>query len=314
MKHQPSQRRRFIQLARSFSVGVTCVGTFCGIQLLALFLSMAPSSANAATIEKVRGTQAVVVFSDGETVPKAGARLFATENGKRRAVLQVVRTSKTKAIVKITRGKVTEGMEVSAAGGRRSAPQDADSAALNADNSSNRHPPRSAGAATLFKNMTFGVLGGYAMDSQNVKTPSAIYDMTGAGFSAKGFTDIPVTGSLSLMARAGVEMFNVQAETVKTEITYAVVDLMLKYSFTEGTFVPFAMAGLGLHFPVSKTSDVLDINRVSSTTVFYGGGGINWALGPSTYIQLSGEYGMFPPSDNVSTSLIAVRGGLGFRL
>ena len=94
---------------------------------------------------------------------------------------------------------------------------------------------------------------------------------------------------------------------------YAAADLLLKYGFTDSTFVPFVMGGLGLHFPISKTSNILDINRISSTTVFYGGAGINWLIGGSTYLQVTGEYGMFPPSNDVSTSFIAARFGLGFR-
>jgi hypothetical protein len=137
--------------------------------------------------------------------------------------------------------------------------------------------------------------------------------MTGSGFSAKGFVDVPVTGSLGLLSRIGVEQFNVAAGLSKTEIMYAAADLMLKYTFNEGTFVTFAMGGLGLHFPISKTSNVLNINQISSTTVFYGGGGFNWLIAGSTYLQATAEYGMFPPSNDVATTFIAARSGLGFR-
>lgn len=271
--------------------------------------------ASAATIEKVKGSAAIVSYGEDEAQPAKGDKVFATENGKRKALMEVVQIKNGKAKVKITKGKAKEGMEV--VGGKAKAAADAgeeDADAGAEESGGKKKRPRSAGAATLFKDMTVGILGGYAMDSQSVTiTGSAAQAMTGSGFSVRGFADIPVAGSLALLTRVGAEQFNVMKDDFKSEILYAVVDLMLKYSFAPTGFVPFAMGGLGLHFPISKTSNILDVNRVSSTTVFYAGGGFNFVMGSSTYMQLTAEYGMFPPSNDVTTSLIAVRGGLGFR-
>lgn len=269
--------------------------------------------ASAATIEKVKGSAAIVSYGEDEEQPAKGDKVFATENGKRKALMEVVQIKNGKAKVKITKGKAKEGMEVVGGKAKAAAGEDDPDAAAE-ESGGKKKRPRSAGAATLFKDMTVGILGGYAMDSQSVTiTGSAAQAMTGSGFSVRGFADIPVAGSLALLTRVGAEQFNVMKDDFKSEILYAVVDLMLKYSFASTGFVPFAMGGLGLHFPISKTSNILDVNRVSSTTVFYAGGGFNFVMGSSTYMQLTAEYGMFPPSNDVTTSLIAVRGGLGFR-
>lgn len=269
--------------------------------------------ASAATIEKVKGSAAIVSYGEDEAQPAKGDKVFATENGKRKALMEVVQIKNGKAKVKITKGKAKEGMEVVGGKAKAAAGEDDPDAAAE-ESGGKKKRPRSAGAATLFKDMTVGILGGYAMDSQSVTiTGSAAQAMTGSGFSVRGFADIPVAGSLALLTRVGAEQFNVMKDDFKSEILYAVVDLMLKYSFASTGFVPFAMGGLGLHFPISKTSNILDVNRVSSTTVFYAGGGFNFVMGSSTYMQLTAEYGMFPPSNDVTTSLIAVRGGLGFR-
>ncbi len=296
--------------------------TITGLLVLLAFAVFAPR-VDAATVQKVKGNVAIVTFDPADGSPAVGDKFFAMENGKKKAILQIVQIKNGRAKVKIAKGKAAEGMTVTAAGKAKGAPAaadgetpaDPDAAAADAaeQTTTGKKKTRSAGGATVFRDMTLGVLGGYSMDSQSVTIGTVKTQMSGSGFSAKGFVDIPVTGSLGLLTRVGAEQFNVASGTTKTEIMYACVDLMLKYSFSEGTFVPFAMGGLGLHFPISKTSNILDINRISSTTVFYGGGGINWLMGGSTYIQITGEYGMFPPSNDVSTTFIAARSGLGFR-
>lgn len=291
-----------------------------GVISFALVTFCLTDKATTATIEKVKGSAAIVSYGDDETPPAKGDKVFATENGKRKALMEVVQFKNGKAKVKITKGKAKEGMEV--VGGKAKATADAaegaeddpDAAAGDEEAGGKKKRHRTAGAATLFKDMTIGFLGGYAMDSQSVTIAgSAAQTMAGSGFSVRGFADIPVAGSLALLTRVGAEQFNVMKDDFKSEILYAVVDLMLKYSFAPSGFVPFAMGGLGLHFPISKTSNILDVNRISSTTVFYAGGGFNFVMGSSSYFQLTAEYGMFPPSNDVTTSLIAVRGGLGFR-
>jgi hypothetical protein len=71
---------------------------------------------------------------------------------------------------------------------------------------------------------------------------------------------------------------------------------------------------MGLHYPLSKSSGVLDVQRISATTIFFLGGGFNYSLGDSMYIHATAEYGLFPPSNDVKTSLIALRAGVGWTL
>ncbi len=280
--------------------------------VLAGFASIFSSHANASAVEKVRGTQAIVVFDEDEE-PEPGDKFFAMEGGKKKAILEVVQFKNGKAKVKIAKGKAKAGMTVVAARAKRTAVA-ADAEEEVPESSKSKKKMRTAGAATLFKDVTLGAVVGYSLDSQSV-TPVGLptQAMTGSGLSVKGFADIPVMGQLGLLTRGGVEQFNVQSADSKTEIMYGVVDLMLKYSLSESGFVPFAMAGLGIHFPISKSSNILSANNISPTTVFYGGGGFNYAIGGSSYLQLTAEYGMFPPSNDVSTSFISARTGMGFR-
>lgn len=277
---------------------------FISVLVFSALSFIAPLQADAGAIERVKGKQAIVSFDDTEGPIKKGTKLTATEDGKKKAILQVIQYKNGKAKVKIVKGKAKAGMEVVA-------PEEDSSNTASTPKSKRKRSPRNAGAATLFRGMTVGILGGYAMDSQTVKSLGA---MSGSGFSVRAFGDIPVSGSLNLFARAGAEQFNVVKDSSKTDILYAAIDLMLKYSLSDSGFVPFIMGGLGLHFPISKQSvNALNANKIASTTVFYGGAGFNKAMGADTYFQLTAEYGMFPPSTDVTTSLMAVRGGLGFR-
>jgi hypothetical protein len=290
------------------------------VTVLIFMLALVAPKVNAGTIDKLKGAVGIVTLDAADGNPAVGAKFFAMENGKKKALLEIVQVKNGKAKVKVLKGKPAEGMTLAHAGGKAKAQasgEAADPDAAAADEaeagSSGKKKMRYAGGAAVFQSMTVGILGGYSMDSQTVNLSGATTALSGTGFSAKGFIDVPVTSSLDLYSRIGAEQFNVTGGTAKTEILYAVVDLLLKYNFSNSTFVPFVMGGLGLHFPLSKTSNNLNVNQISSTTVFYGGGGINWLMGGSTYLQFTGEYGMFPPSNDVSTSFISIRTGLGFR-
>jgi outer membrane protein W len=143
--------------------------------------------------------------------------------------------------------------------------------------------------------------------------------MTGSSISVKGFADLPISGDFGLLGRVGIENFGVAGTSpnlgsVETKIMYLSADLLLRYHLMEGSFKPFPLLGMGLHYPLSKTSGVLDVQRISATTIFFLGGGFNYTLSDSMYLHATAEYGLFPPSNDVKTSLIAIRAGLGFTM
>ena len=143
--------------------------------------------------------------------------------------------------------------------------------------------------------------------------------MTGSSYGAKAFADLPVSGNFGLIGRFGFENFSVAGSSptlgsIQTSILYIDADLLARYQFLTGNFHPFPLAGIGIHYPLSKSSGVLDVQRISATTIFFLGGGFNYSINPSMYIHATGEYGLFPPSNDVTTSLIAFRVGVGWAL
>lgn len=266
--------------------------------------------AEAAQISKVDGAKIFVDFAEGEDI-QPGGRFLVVVGGKKKAVIEIVRVKGTKALAKNLKGKPEVGGQLNPLSSA------AKSASASSAPTTTSRRSRRESTGGMFGDMTYGALAGYDMSTQEVTSSGTSVSMTGSGFSLKGFADLPIAGSLGLIGRGGITQFNVTGSvsgtSYKTEIMYAVADLLLRYNFGEDGFVPFALGGLGLHFPLSKSSNVLDVQRVSATTVFFAGGGFHYALSDSSYVTVTAEYGMFPPSNDVKTSMISARAGMGFR-
>jgi opacity protein-like surface antigen len=161
------------------------------------------------------------------------------------------------------------------------------------------------------------VMAGYAMDNQNV-TGTTTASMTGSGYSIKAFGDLPISGSLGVIARTGLEQVNFTGTTGtinrQTAILYYTGDLLLRYSFSDRGFMPYIGGGLGLHYPISKSSDILNPDRIATTFVFFiPSVGFNMQMSNSMILTAVAEYAMFPPSSEVSTYFYTVRAGVGWK-
>lgn len=274
------------------------------------------SISEAARVSKIKGTQVLIDNEDPSIELNDGDKYYVVVDGKKKAIVQVVKTKGRKAIAKIIKGTPTvNGEIISPKGQSREGANGAQAASDQGSKSSNKN--------SLFNQLSMGVMAGLSMDTQSVQATDSVtsttesISMTGIGYSFKIFADVPVSGNWGLGARLGGEQFSVSgtstAGTVKTSIVYGTGDLLLRYAFSKGHLVPFAHIGLGLHLPMSKTSDTLDVQKISTTTVFFAGGGLNYDLNKKYYFTSLIEYGMFPPSTDVTTSLIAVRLGVGYR-
>lgn len=284
------------------------------LQVISIGLSTGflPEVAEAARVTQVKGSNLLLELESADEV-SVGQRYLIMVGEKRRAIVEVTKIGGKKAVAKTLRGKPeVDGV---------TAPiPEKNAQAAASDSSSRKRSHRSKG---MFSEMTIGLLGGYSMTTQEVKatvantTTTENISMSGNGFSLKGFGDLPFAGQLGLIGRFGLEQFNVKGNAasrgaVKTEILYFSADLLFRYHFATEGYIPYVMGGLGIHFPASKSSDVLDVNRISSTTIFFFGGGVNIPMGDESFVTVSAEYGLFPPSNDVKTSMISARGGYGW--
>ncbi len=268
-------------------------------------------NAFAARVVQVKGKQ-ILIDLEGDSA-NVGDKYFVMIANKKRGVVTIKKIGKSRAIATLDKGKAEVKATLQLA-----------KAAAVANNSDEDEAPskkrKSKGGGT-----TIGVLAGYSMDSQSAKlvnasrTDTEEASMSGSGFSVLGFADIPYSGNLGFVGRAGFETFSVTGTSSKsycsgnssnclTKITYLTLDALIRYEFGSGSFVPFAAGGIGIYYPISKETTALSPD-IGMSTVFLADLGVKYHLSPTSYIPAMIEYGLFPPGPDVSTSIIAVRVG-----
>lgn len=278
-------------------------------------LAFVSSHAEAARITRVKENQ-VMVDLEGSSDYAEGSRYIVIVGGKRKAVIELSKIKNGKAIGKVLKGKPAQDGTLTPMGGG--------SAPSKSASKSRRTRARDSGGDS-FSDLTVGAVLGFASDSQTVTStatptqPAGTISMSGSGFSLKAFADLPISGNLGAIGRVGLEKFSVKGtfpngEPTATDITYLSADLLVRYNFLEGAIKVFPLAGLGIHYPISKTSGPLNVQQISATTIFFFGGGAQYKFSDNMYAVASAEYGLFPPSNDVKTNLIAVRGGVGWLL
>lgn len=281
-------------------------------------LAFSASEAEAARITRVKGNQ-VMIDLEGATDIAEGSRHLVIVGGKKKAVVEITKAKGGKAIGKVLKGTAAQDGTLQALGGSSGG-----GSSKSASKSRRSRSTRDRSTSDSFSDLTVGAVLGLGITGQDVTATnqanqSETISMTGSGFSLKAFGDLPISGNLGAIGRVGLEKFGVTGTPqaggeVKTDIMYLTADLLLRYTFLDGDFKVYPLGGLGLHYPISKSSDVLNVQQISATTIFFLGGGMQYKFSDTMYATATAEYGLFPPSNDVKTSLIAVRGGVGWML
>ena len=267
----------------------------------------------AASVLKSNAKQAIVQLDDLEFSVTQGDQVVVVYNSKRVGILKIMQISAGKAKANILKGKAPVGAQVVTANGSAGG-------------------PRSENASSGVRKWHYGGAVGYLMDSQTttIGSGTAGYSeavaQTGTGYAAKGFGEIAIAGNLWFQGRFGFETFNVSGSSIQplcnsdsgtttacsTKITYVDGDALLKYNFPFKKFTPFVEFGLGLFFPVTKSSTAL--NSIPTISVFFIDAGADIQLGEKSYVPIYFEYGLFPPSNQVKTNYMGLMIGYGIRL
>ncbi len=271
-------------------------------------------NAFAARVLQVKGKQ-VLIDLEGDAA-NVGDKYFVMVGDKKRGLVTIKKVKKARAVATLDKGKAEVKASLQLA-----------KAAAVANNSGEAAEEQAPKRKRKKGGTSIGVMGGYSMDSQSAKvvnpsrTATEEASMSGSGFSLLGFADIPYSGNLGFVGRAGFETFSVAGTSPSgycaggstictTKITYLTLDALLRYEFGSGGFVPFVAGGLGIYYPLSKATTALSPD-IGMSTVFLADLGVKYYLSPTSYIPLSVEYGLFPPGPDVSTSIIALRLGYG---
>lgn len=268
---------------------------FIGVSLTTSFLW-------AASVTQVKGKQ-IIIQLDGMSASLGSSVYLIDSGGKKVGIATLKQIKGDRALGQMIKGRAADGMTVearssSSAGGRRG-----------------RYP--------------VGVLLGMGMNSmslivQNTSGASENASLKDTSFSFKGFYDYNMSPEFTIRAATGLETFsakgntatpiceNGKSTTCSVAFNYLAFEGSAQYNFLTGK--TRAWAGLGYSFllGMSKSNNIPNLSTDSSTNqmVLISGGADFW-LGPSRFIPVVVEYGMFPGSSNVTANAIYVRGGYG---
>lgn len=271
-----------------------------GIVLISFCLAINAQIAMAGQVSKVNNAKKQTVLTlDSEEVETLheGDELYSTQNGAKKALLQITKIKGKRALAKIIKGKVVKGQDLLLKAGTESSVYE--------------------GASKGGKNkLELGVLFGFAMDKQTTKNASGTASLAGNGMSLKAMGDMSLMGAIGVRAEVGLEQFKAKASKdgldYKTDINYLDVGVAVRYRLIDTRTKVFVAIGMDILVPVSKTVQrTVDEASVAPTTVLNLKGGAHFPVGRKYFVPVQADYYYFPPSSDVTTSIIAVRGGFG---
>lgn len=246
---------------------------------LSLFMSL---SALAGTVSKVKDNR-VLISTDGDTY-SVGDRFFAVdENNKKKGLVEITQVKGDKATGTLIKGSAEEGMTLTASTAKKSSKGKSKSA--------------------------YGGLASFVMNTMTIKSPA--YSLAGSSFDLLGFYQTVVDKKFSVRAAAGYQTFSATGNGGTVSLGYLGAFAIARYSFSQGAFEPWAGAGIGFLIPISKSSNVLDLSKVSTNQSVLISGGFDYALNKKAFFPFQVSYALLPNSSNVSASQIMITGGYG---
>lgn len=275
---------------------------------MTVFISAQPVLASTVTL--VKDAKLVLTLDEGETYQKDQKVKVMNAKNQTVAVALITLVKGNKAVAQIEKGKAKIGLKA-----------DLTNASKATGNVDGKVAKKNAPIGKRY----IGGLGGLVMDSAEVAfTPEGggtkqKVSLDGMGFSAKGLYEIPLSRSYSVRVLGGLEQFNASGPTkascngkCEIKINYIAFDGWARFLFAQSGYKPWAGVGLGLLYPLSKTSTTLDSDSIKPTSIFSFGGGIDYQLSSTSQIPVQIEYGFLPSSADVKASALALRVGYSF--
>lgn len=274
-------------------------------------------AAEAARVAKVKGKK-VLIALDGEPAERGDIYYLLGPSGRKRALIKIMKVKGNKALAVLGKGRARPGMTLQARGGGSSK-----SGSGYAGGSSSR---KSKDGKFSMNNAYWGFMLSFDQDAMDVTlnpdTNSAeTVSLSGSSLSYKGLFDYRLFEKIWFRGFFGMDTLSAegpdkcgsgQTDTCYVDITYLTFDFWGRYILSQGTWRPWVGAGFDVLIPMSNDVTALEPESVTNTVVMAAGGGIDYFMSESLYFPLQIEYGIFPSSDQVSASLISVRGGVGF--
>ncbi len=279
-----------------------------------LILFIFPENSLAGRVVKVQGKKVFIKLDSSETESlKQGDRLFlTTPAGKKQGLVIIRKKQNDKVIAQLGKGKAGKGMltaSYKSKSPRKTQPEATESASdvATTEGGSDEGKP----------NLLFGLMGSFGTATQNVAN---VADMSGSTMGFKGLIDYSLFDSLGVRARIGMDMLSVTGSSgttnFETSINYLALDLLLRYNLFEmGSLGIFLNGGMGIYSPMSSELGAVQAIRedsISTTSLLIFGGGLSYSLSGTMQLFVGADYLYFPPSEDVSTSVINANLGLIF--
>ncbi len=291
------------------------ISKFVLLFFVAILFVVQPSWAG--RVVKVKGKKVFIILDQEEVgATSKGDNLYTTTRaGKKRGIVTVRAIKGNKVIGQLRKGKAASRMLTKARNkGPRKKQRRRDDPMMMEDAS--EVAQTEVLERSEFPEMMFGLVGTYGQATQNVAN---VADMSGSLLGVKAVFDYELFSNFGVKARLGMDMLSVTGSNggaeFQTDINYLTLDFFLRYYVIRGnSFGLFLNGGLGIYSPMSTdlgSNAALQEDSISTTSVGILGLGIAIPLG-GMEIQLGADYFIFPPSDDVETSVFGAKLGLLF--
>lgn len=286
--------------------------------LIALLFFCFSFSAHAGKVMKVNGKKVYIVFDQDEPFTTGDYFVLNNEEGKKLGLVQIKKIKGFKAIALLKKGKAANGLTTTFKAASKKAKKSSivasdDSSEDSGDSSSNNTASRK------------GLMLGYGLASQDVTQSPTLGTsaQSGSSIALRGVYDYPLFSSVYFRGMAGGEFFSVSGDgyplsnssvlsTVGTDITYLALDALFHWTVSKGASTNFyLLGGMGILYPMSKSSDVILEDSIDSLAIGEFGAGMEFKLN-GYVIPFEIAYYYFPSGDDVTTSVISLKLGLIF--
>lgn len=259
-----------------------------------------------------------MIVLEGDSTAIGNEFFVLNPQGKKVALVKVIQVKGDRAVAEITKGTAKPGYGLQSRGGSSTI---SSSSASNEDS----YYDRKLNQKTHNGN-SWGVVGGYLMNSMTVKTSSITSSMSGTGFGALGFYDYALSPSLVLRGMGGLENFAVAGTNSSAspgtscvgncdlKITYLSLYGYGRWNMTQGNYKSWIGAGGGYLYPVTTSSTVFTTSQLGANQVFIFSAGVDIRLNNKNYIPVSLEYGMYPSTSSVEAHILFLRAGYAWNL
>ena len=299
------------------------------IQAFALAATLIFStSVFAAKVTQVKGAKVLVDMEGDEYLAGEEFFLINPATSKKTAIVRIKQTKNGKAVAEIVKGKADVEYTLQAkSGGAAAAPMSAD--VEDKPSHSGRNKKSSSGTLRAPVD-SWGIVGEYMMitlsTSFSAGTPAqaAQADMKGSTFGAGGYYNHMFGSSFSLVGSAELQQFTAAGTAnfaacagattadCSVNITYLSLYGLGRWYMITGGVNFWLGGGGGFLLALTKKSNVLKEEQISTNQVFSVALGAEYQLSRKNYIPFSFQYDMFPSSGSVKASMMSLKFGYGW--